>query len=137
MLSMSGRMPGVWRRVVDQTLRVGSALENRLAIDVVDRSDLGFQMDEIGHLILWGTGMIVIGLATRHRFRADAVAVSLFAASLALEFAQGAFAPARSMAVGDIIANATGIMAGLSIVVVADIVLSLMGNRTHRPVKAG
>lgn len=133
-LSMSGRMPGFWATIVARGLRLGTAIESRLSIDFLDRGDLGFHADEVGHLILWGTGMVVIGLVTRKRFRADVVAVSLFAASLALEISQGLFAPARSMAVGDVIANATGIMAGLSVVVLAEFALKLVSNRS--PLKA-
>jgi hypothetical protein len=126
-LSMSGRMPALWHSFARWGLRLGSAIEARLSIDFVDRNDLGFGVDEVGHLILWASGMVVIGLIARHRFRADVIAVCLFGASLALELAQGAFASGRSMAVGDVIANATGIMVGLSVVVVVGLAIKLGG----------
>ncbi len=127
-LSMSGRMPSLWAAAVARFLRLGMFIERRFAVDFIDRGDLGFQADEVGHVILWGAGMVVIGLATRKRFRADVVAVCLFAASLGLEIAQGVFTPTRTMAVGDLIANATGIMAGLSVVVITDLMLTLVSN---------
>lgn len=129
-LSMFNRMSGLWVSFAGWGVKLGSAMETRLSIDFVDRNDLGFRVDEVGHLILWATGMIIIGLIARHRFRADIIAVSLFAASLTLELAQAAFASGRAAEIGDIIANATGIMFGLSVVVLADLGLKLAGRDT-------
>ncbi len=130
-ISLSGAMPGLWRAALALAARIGTSIEYRLSIDPFDRTDLGLASDELGHLILWGFGMLSIGLITRNRFPASFVAVSLFAASLALEVGQSLLTTNRSMSLGDAHANAVGIMVGLSAVVVIEVAIRAFSPKSN------
>ena len=131
-LSMSDRMPALWRSVVLGGTRLGISLERRLSIDLIDRSDLGLGMDEFGHVVLWSFGMLAIGLLTRSRLQASYVAVALFVTSVALEVGQNLLTTSRSISAGDAIANASGIMAGLTLLVAAELGVRVAGWRPAR-----
>ncbi len=118
-LSLSNRIPGVWRSAVNGFFAFGRTFERVFAVDFIDRGDIPWRPDEIGHLVFWGAGMIVVGLVGRRRWQADNVAVALFASSLAIEVLQGALSAQRTMSLSDAIANSTGIMLGLTVVVIA------------------
>jgi len=121
-LSLSDRMPAVWAGVIGLFIRLGRIVERGFAIDLLDRKDVPWQADEIGHVLLWGTGMVVIGFWARRAFRADAVAVALFLASVGIEILQGFASQQRTTSFSDIVANSTGIMIGLCVVVMATFV---------------
>lgn len=128
-LSMSDRMPYLWRAVLVRGIGLGAAIERGLAIDLIDRSDVGLSADQIGHLVLWASGMFTIGLVTRKRFEAASVAVALFMTSLALEVGQSLLTTSRSMSIEDAVANAGGIMAGLTALVILDYSLEWRASR--------
>jgi hypothetical protein len=130
-LSMSDDMPKLLRAGLWRAIAIGTATEHRLSIDLFDRTDLGLAPDEFGHLILWGAGMLGIGLATRNRFQASFVAVTLFGASLSLEVGQSLLTTNRATSIGDALANATGIMAGLTALVVLEVAIRAFSPKTE------
>ncbi|MDH3705291.1 MAG: hypothetical protein OES57_04455 [Acidimicrobiia bacterium] len=117
-LSLSDRAPGLLRQLTDAGVAVWRRIEIAFAIDV-DRDAIPWTSDEIAHLMLWGGGMLILGLVLRTRVRPDRLAVALFASSLALEVLQALVTARRSLSLADSAANALGIMVGLSLVVAA------------------
>lgn len=120
-LSLSDRAPGIARGGGAVLEEIWHRIEVAFAIDV-DRGAIPWSFDEIGHLVLWGGGMLVLGLALRGRRRSDRLAVALFGASLLLEVLQALITARRSLSLGDAAANGLGIMLGLCVVVVAEMV---------------
>ena len=75
--------------------------------------------------------MLGIGLVTRNRFQASFVAVTLFAASLSLEVGQSLLTTNRAMSIGDALANAAGIMTGLTALVVLDVAIGAFSPKSN------
>jgi len=122
-LSLSDRAPGMVDRIGSALVDGWRRVEIALAIDV-EREAIPWTDDVLGHLVLWGGGMVVLGLALRHRHRAGRLAVALFGASLALEVLQALVTASRSLSLADISANAFGIIAGLTVVTAVDLLSS-------------
>lgn len=120
-VSLSDRLPSLWQATLWRGVLVGVSVERWLSIDLVDRSQFGMSPDEFGHLMLWGAGMVGIGVLTRQRFQPHFVAAVLFGVSLALEVGQALVTSSRSMSLGDAVANAAGIMAGLTALVLLEL----------------
>ncbi len=120
-VSLSDRAPDVGRRIADMVQDVWHRVETALAIDI-DREAIPWSADEIAHLLLWGGGMVLLGVALRNRYRPDRIAVGLFAASITLEILQVLVTAHRSLSLADGAANAVGIMLGLTVVVGIELV---------------
>lgn len=84
-------------------------LERVAAVDVLDRSDVPFSADALGHATLWGVGMLLIGWFFRRHVPVVALAVSVFALSLAAELGQHFFSLSRSARIDDAVANFVGV----------------------------
>lgn len=133
-LSLSDRAPVIFRSMRSPARAVWRRIEVGFGFDSgVTRDSIPWASDEIGHLVLWGGGMVLVGLAFRHRQQADRLAVGLFAASVALEVLQALVTASRSLSLTDAAANGLGIMLGLTVVVAADLVLP---NRTKHVAEA-
>ena len=123
-LSLSDVVPVVLRGVLDAAIVFWRRFELAFGIDLdIDQNAIPWSSDEIAHLVLWGGGMILVGLTLRHRQRSDRVAVGLFGASVLLEVLQAFVTASRSLTLSDAAANGLGIMLGLTVVVVADLVM--------------
>ncbi len=123
-LSLSDRAPAFLKRLRSPLSALWRRFEVAFGIDLdVDQSSIPWRSDEIVHLALWGGGMVLVGLALRHRRQADRIAVGLFASSVVLEVLQAFVTVTRSLSLSDAAANGLGIMLGLSVVVVADLLL--------------
>ncbi|NNE72591.1 MAG: hypothetical protein HKN26_02920 [Acidimicrobiales bacterium] len=118
-LSLSSQVGPIWKASIRQIADIGRAIESLLPFNVIDRQDIPFQPDEIGHLLLWGGGMVVLGLL-RRSVKTDVIAVGLFGASVGFEFLQATITTSRSLQITDIAANGFGIVLGLCIVVFVD-----------------
>lgn len=118
-LSLSSGVTPIWKATLGVTADWGRAIESLVPIDLIDRQDIPFQADEIGHLLLWGGGMLALGLR-RRSLTPDVIAVSLFATSVGFELLQATLTSTRSMQVKDIAANGFGIVLGLCAVVLID-----------------
>ncbi|MGI9603150.1 MAG: hypothetical protein ACR2QE_14785 [Acidimicrobiales bacterium] len=123
-LSLSDRAPSVWKQVSSGLEEVWHRVEVAFAIDL-DRQTIPWTADEIGHLVLWGGGMVLLGLALRHRYRADRIAATLFVSSLLLEVLQALVTARRSLSLLDAAANGLGIMVGLTLVVAIELIWPL------------
>jgi len=107
--SLSDRVPRFTPRVTDLVIRAGRRIEAMADIDVFDVSSIPGRTDQIGHALLWGTGMAAIGWLTRKRVPVTATACLLFAASIAIEYLQLRWTATRQLEVGDVWANLVGI----------------------------
>ena len=95
---------------------VASALEDRVGIDVVDRSDIPYSVMELYHLVGWFSGTVLIGLAAGRRFGVGEIAAAMFGASVLIEILQSTTTSIRAFELEDIGVNATGILVGLTFV---------------------
>ena len=77
------------------------------------------------HIGVWAVAVILVGL-TVWSWRGLAVsAIGVFAVSVATEVGQGRFSQTRSVESSDILANATGIAAGLAVTACAYVAWSV------------
>lgn len=88
-------------------------VEETLDTDLVSRSDVPWERDEVAHLIGWGSVMVVVGLLFRSRRSLGDLAVGVFGASIAIELMQKLFTSTRRLEAEDISANSLGVMLGL------------------------
>ncbi len=92
-------------------------VEETLDADLVSRSDVPWERDEVAHLIGWGSVMVATGLLFRSRRALGDLAVGVFGASVAIELMQKLLTTTRRLEAEDISANALGIMVGLMFLV--------------------
>ncbi len=137
-LSFPSSAVGRAQRSARRLRRRGDDLETFLGVDVVDRSDLPFAFDTIGHASLWFVvaGLLLLMLATgRPRNHPHLVrfwsAVGLVGLSAGIEVAQGVFTANRNAQWSDLAANIVGIsMAFVLVTVVAGVVIEPRRRRT-------
>ena len=108
-LSLSDRVGLRFGAVSAAFLALLHELERVAAVDLIDRSDVPFTADALGHAALWGIGMLLIGWFFRRHVPLVALAVSVFALSLAAEVGQRFFSLSRSARIDDAVANFVGI----------------------------
>lgn len=122
-LSLSDRVPRLVPRFTALVMRAGRRFERTADIDFFDVSSIPGRTDQIGHTLLWGTGMLAIGWLTRKRIPVTATACLLFAASIAFEVGQLRWTMTRQLEAGDVWANGIGIaLAAVAIVVLGAVV---------------
>lgn len=109
-LLWSDRAPSVFGDVLDIVRRTGRSVERRYDIDLIDRSDIPGQADQIGHALFWGTGMLIAGWVLRRRVPVAITALFLSGISMLFEFAQPALSATRAVEPSDAVANIIGIV---------------------------
>lgn len=93
-------------------VRAGRKAERASGINVLDRSDIPGQPDQIGHMMLWATGMVLIGWVMRHRVSLTLAAFGVAALSFGFEIAQPVLSSSRGISAGDVVANLVGVGIG-------------------------
>ncbi len=116
-LSLSDRAPLLFKQFRHVAVGAWRSGERVLAVDILNRSDIPWAADELGHMALWGMGMVVLGLLFRHRVPVDVLAAGLFVSSIGVEVLQRVATAGRAMEFTDIGANGIGILLGLVVVV--------------------
>lgn len=101
----------------DGARTVVRGVEETLDTDLVSRSDVPWERDEVAHLVGWGSVMVAVGLLFRNRRSLGDLAVGVFAASITIEFMQKLLTTTRRLEAEDISANALGIMVALMFLV--------------------
>ena len=96
---------------------VVGAVEDTLNADLISRSDVPWERDEVAHLVGWGSVMVATGFLFRSRRSLGDLAVGVFAASVSIELMQKLFTANRQLEAEDISANSLGIMVGLMFLV--------------------
>lgn len=109
MLSLSDRAPSLVPHIIDLVVAVGQRFEAGAQVDVFDVSQVPGETDQIGHAVLWGSGMFGLGYLLRRSIPVAATACFLLAASIAVEFLQMTWTATRQLQVSDALANGVGI----------------------------
>ncbi len=112
-LSLSDRAPGVTKFALGLFRGIGRRIERRSGYDLVDRSDIPFAYDTVGHMVLWFGAAFLVWMLFHHRFSALFIATAVFAMSAGVEVAQGYLSSTRTPSVEDLLANGVGIGFGI------------------------
>lgn len=115
LLSLADRAPDLVKSIWSVVQRVGSFGERLVGLDLVDRGDIPFAFDTLGHLALWGIAGMLGYAAFRRRTSALFLIVSLTTLSAGVEVGQGLLSATRRPEVKDLIANGIGITAGVAL----------------------
>ncbi len=118
-LSLSDAVPALTKSVSNVLVAIGRRANNVLPI-TVERADIPWRFDKIGHAAVWGVGMLGMGLGLRKRLGLTTVAVLMVAVSFSFELLQGIFTATRSVSLDDGISNVAGI-------VIATIIVAIVG----------
>lgn len=129
-LSLSSRGLSAVGDAADGARVVVRGVENSLDADLVSRSDVPWEKDEVAHLLGWGSLMLVVGVAFRSRRGLGDLAVGVFGASIAIEVAQKLLTTTRRLEAEDISANALGVMLALMVLVALE---RLVPSRSAQP----
>lgn len=143
-LSFPSSAVGRAQRGARRLRRRGDDLETFLGVDVVDRSDLPFAFDTLGHASLWFAvgSVVLLMLATgRPRTHPHLVrfwsAIALVGVSAGVEVAQSVFTADRNAQWTDLAANTVGIsMAFVFATVVAGVLVEPRRRRSAEVVAA-
>ncbi len=128
-VSFGDRAPEVTQRVWGRVRRIGHEIEVRLGADVVDRSDVPFSYDAIGHFALYFVAAALTYLALRGRVSAIAIIVGVTGVSGVIEVAQPLLSTSRNMQVSDFIANVIGVVVGVGVAAIGTRVFSFAASR--------
>lgn len=111
-LSLSDRAPAFTERWVK---RLGMIFENRSGLDFIDRSDVPWDFDVVGHFFLWGLAGLLAWFALGRRVSGPFLIAGLIAISAGIEFVQPILSSTRKSQPDDLKANALGITLGVAV----------------------
>lgn len=134
-LSFADRAPSGTRELLGRGRWVVARAEQRLGVDWVDRSDIPFAFDTMGHLALWAIAGFLATVAFERRVSPAFIALSLASLSAGIEIGQGVLSATRRPEVHDLVANVIGIGLGTAIALSVWTVVGLFGRlaRSLRP----
>ncbi|MEZ5342108.1 MAG: hypothetical protein R2706_11870 [Acidimicrobiales bacterium] len=118
----------LWRSV----RAVGHRAEVAFNLDVVDRSDLPFRYDTIGHFGLYAMAGALAWFVFRERASALAIGTVVVAVSGLIEVAQPLLSEGRNMEGRDFVANAVGVTVGVVAASIGTRVLRLVSGHSTR-----
>ncbi len=131
LLSMADRAPGLVKGAWGVVRRAGSRIERLVGLDLIDRGDVPFAFDTIGHLLLWSiAGFLAYGAFSRTR-SPWFIGVMLLAMSAVVEVGQGVLSSTRRPEWSDLAANAVGVGFGVAVAVCAFTLIGLFGRLTR------
>ncbi|MEM7092803.1 MAG: hypothetical protein AAF567_07365 [Actinomycetota bacterium] len=110
-------------RIVWTLIDLWRAGEDVSGLDVVNRNDIPFELDEVGHAVLWAVGTLILGwfgaglLPLRH------IVAGVAGISLAAELGQPLVSNNRGIEASDVVANLIGV--GIGAAGLAGIVMTL------------
>lgn len=125
-LLLSDRAGGMGGRVKAFIIGVGETFERAFGVDWLDRDSIPGTFDQIGHAALWGTGMLVLGLAFRRWIHPLATAVAITAISISFEFLQATATTSRKLDPGDAVANTVGVLIALVVVLLVGVLIDFI-----------
>lgn len=126
-LSLSDRAPRLMPRVIDLVMFWGRRFEAASNLDLFDVSAIPGRTDQIGHAIMWGSGMLVIGYLLRRQIPVFATACFLLAVSIGMEFLQATWTATRALEATDALANGVGIALATAVVLVVSTTVDAVG----------
>lgn len=115
--SLSSRGFSAVGDAADGARTVVRGVEETLDTDLVSRSDVPWEKDEVAHLVGWGSVMVFVGILFRSRRSLGDLAVGVFAASVGIEILQKLVTANRQLEAEDISANSLGVIVGLMFLV--------------------
>ena len=127
-LLWSDRAPALFDHTVNVVTETGRFVERLYGVDIADRSDVPGTADQIGHTVLWGSGMLLIGWIFHRRVPVLFTAIFVFGISLIFEAGQPLLSSSRSLDPSDAVANSVGIVAASMVLYMMLLVLRV----THR-----
>jgi hypothetical protein len=119
---LSDRAPGLFRRL---SLRIDAEVQRAagaVGVDVPGRGLPAPQSDFDIHVIIWGVAALLVGLAAWSWLSLFMASSTVFASSVVLELAQGAYSRTRAVQYSDIVGNAVGVVVGTCLVAAFSIV---------------
>ncbi len=130
-LSLSDAAPGMVRPLKGVGIAIGRVIERVLNINV-ERESVPVEFDQLGHAVLWGSGMLGIGFGLRKRVWLPVTAVVMVAISLGFEFLQGAYTSSRTLSIADGWGNIAGIATATVIVAIVAPIYDWWAVRSNR-----
>lgn len=124
-LSLSDRVPILLPNIMAAVFDFGRWVDELLGFELITREQVPGSRDQIGHALLWGSGMFAIGLWLRRSIPVLGIAFTLLVLSVGVEFAQRRWTSTRAMQVSDAVANAFGIVTALVGVLVVGAIIDL------------
>ena len=113
---LSDRAPGLFRRLSARIDAEVQRAAGAAGVDVPDRGLRAPQSDFDIHVLIWGVAALLVGLAAWSWLSLFMASSTLFASSVVLEMAQGAYSRTRSVQFSDIVGNALGVTVGTGLV---------------------
>ena len=112
-LLLADRAPGITIAWLRRGWMLGSSLQHRLGIDVVDHDDLPVSFDTAGHLTIWFVAGVLAHVLLGGSVRLRTLFLGLLVTSASFEVAQGFLTIGRKVQLSDGIANGVGALLGL------------------------
>ena len=128
-LLLSDRAPGLTEAGLRKSVAVGQKVEGRTGVDLVDRTDLPFTWEEIGHFGLWAVAAVLAYTLFSRRASITQIICGVFALSATFELAQFFFTSTRQLEWGDLTVNGLGVVFGVA--------LAMIASHIRRPAEAG
>ncbi len=109
-LSFSDRAPGV---TFGRGLWLARSMEAQSGLDLIDRSDIPWRFDTVGHFLMWTLAGFLGWFAIGRRDSGLFLIAALSAISAGVEFIQPILSTTRSSSYQDLAANVLGITIGV------------------------
>jgi hypothetical protein len=116
LILLSDRAPGLFRRL---SARIDAGVQRAAGAAGVDVPGSAVRVPKSDfdvHVLIWGVAALLLGLAAWSWLSLFMASSTLFATSVVLEMAQGAYSRTRSVQFSDIVGNAVGVMVGTALV---------------------
>ena len=122
LILLSDRAPGLFRRLSARIDAEVQRAAGAAGVDVTGRGLRAPQSDFDIHVLIWGVAAVLVGLAAWSWLSLLMANSTVFASSVVLEMAQGAYSRTRSVQFSDIVGNALGVVVGTCLVAALSVV---------------
>ena len=119
---LSDRAPGLFRRL---SARIDAEVQRAAGAAGVEVPGRGVRVprsDFDVHVLIWGVAAVLVGLAAWSWLSLLMASSTVFASSVVLELAQGAYSRTRAVQYSDVVGNAVGVAVGTCLVAAFSIV---------------
>ena len=119
-----GRAPALWA--------LGSRIQSRLGVDLIDRSDIPFELDTLGHLGLWFVAGALARALAPPSVRSRVLLMLMLVVSTLMEIGQRFLTTGRNVSLSDAVANTAGVVLGITTIAILLGVQSLLQRKFAR-----
>ena len=131
-VSLGDRAPGLTQQLWRRVRAAGHAVEVRFDADLLDRSDVPFEYDTVGHFALYLIAGALSYFALQGRLGVITIIVLVAGFSGAIEVAQPLLSSTRDMQAKDFVVNVVGVLVGVGVAAIATRVFSFaMSSRSR------